>query len=556
MHRLVRLTLLAVLSVLLAACGGGGGEKETQAPATTATTAATTAGGAGAEGLVLETPDPMEDIDRLVWALDYEPTSLDWVYAYNYAENTVLSNLCENLLRLTPDFRLEPGLAESYENPSPTTWVYRIREGVTFQDGSPLTADDVVFSLKRQLDPEVGSYWAGWLANVESVEKTGPMEVTVTLGKPDVIFNQMMATPAGGVAKKAYVEAKGAKYGTPDGGVVCTGPFALKEWRKGESLTLVRYDGYWDSPRRARAAEVEMPFITDESTMVSSLVGGQVDGTFEVPPAAIEQLQQTDAGALYFGPSMQSYDVIVSNVKGALGDARVRLALMLALDREGIVQTAVAGRAQILRAPVGPGSWGYARETFQTAWDELPGAERNVDEAKRIIAEAGVPSETITLATLAEDEELSIISNALQDAARQLGIDLQIKTLPVGKYAPLFFDAKAREGIDMFLTGWYTDVPEPLNMYATIFTSNGASNYSGYSNAEYDRLIEEAQQTDDPERRAELIVQAQRIVVEEAPWIPLYSPNVRVFLSKRITGVPTSFVYLYYPWLAEIGAAG
>ncbi len=561
MERLARLTLLAALAVLFAACGGGA-EKETQTPATTgeapaasATESATTEGVTAPE-LVTDTPDPVGDVDRFVWALDYEPTSLDWVYAYNYAENTTLANLCENLLRLTPDLQIEPALAEAFEHPSPTTWVYTIREGVTFHDGSPLTADDVVFSLQRHLDADVGSYWGSWLANVKSIEKTGPMEVTVTLGKPDVIFNQMMATPAGAVASKAYVEAKGATYGTPDGGVMCTGPFMLEEWRKGESLTLARYDGYWDPAHRAHAAEVEIPFITEESTVVSSLVGGQVDGTFEVPPAAIDQLEQTDAGTLYFGPSMQSYDVIVSNITGALGDPRIRGALMLALDREGIVAAAVNGRASVLKAAVAPGSWGYAQEVFQAAWDTLPDVSRNLEEAKRLVQEAGPPSGTITLATLAEDEELSIISNALQDAARQLGLELTIKTMPVGKYAPLFFDAKAREGIDMFLTGWYTDVPEPLNMYGTIFTSEGASNYSGYSNPQYDQLIEQAAQTDDPQARAELIVQAQQITVDEVPWIPLYSPNVRVFLGNRITGVPTSFVYLYYPWLADIGQAG
>ena len=206
-----------------------------------------------------------------------------------------------------------------------------------------MTADDVVFNLKRHLDPKTGSYWASWFANVKSIEKTSPTEIVVTLSKPDVIFNQMMATAAGSVASKAFVTAKGAKYGTPDGGVMCTGPFKLATWKNGESLTLERYDAYWDSEHRARAQEVEMPIITEESTLVSSLVGGEVDGTFEVPPAAIGQLQQTDAGTLTFGPSMQSYNVIISNLEGGLSDARVRRALMLALDREGIVKAAKTG---------------------------------------------------------------------------------------------------------------------------------------------------------------------------------------------------------------------
>jgi peptide/nickel transport system substrate-binding protein len=507
------------------------------------------------EELVSDTPDPSGDIDSFTFALDYEPSSLDWAYAYNYGENTTLSNLCENLLRLTPDYELAPSLAESWEHPDPTTWVYTIRQGVTFHDGSDMTTEDVLWSLQRHLDPDVGSYWGSWLANVDSIEQTGDHEITVTLSRPDVVFHQMMATPAGGVGDREFVEQAGADYGTPDGGVNCTGPFKLAEWAKGERFVFERHEGYWDEGLRAKAATLEMPFISNESTMVSALINGELDGTFDVPPAAIEQLQSSDAGALYFGPSMQSYDVIVSSFDGPLGDVRIRRALTLALDREGIIAAAVNGRAQPLKAIVAPSSWGYGEETFQEGWDALPAVERNLEEAQALVQAAGVPTEKIVLANLAEDEELLIISTALQDAARQLGMELEIKTLPVGKYAPLFFDAKAREGIDMFLTGWYTDVPEPLNMYATIFTSDGGSNYNGYSNPEYDRLISEALATDDEDARAALINQAQVISVEEAPWIPLYAPNVRLFLGNRISGAPSSFVYLYYPWAAEIGAA-
>jgi peptide/nickel transport system substrate-binding protein len=547
-HRVV--AIVAVLGLMAAACssegidegGSGGGGGDTVSPEPT-------------EELVVDTPDPSGDIDTFSFALDYEPSSLDWVYAYNYGENTTLSNLCENLLRLTPEYEIVPSLAESFDHPDDTTWVYTIRQGVAFHDGSPMTTDDVLWSLQRHLDPDVGSYWGAWLRNVESIDKTGEWEITVTLSQPDVVFHQMMATPAGGVGSQAYTEDAGGDYGTPKGGVNCTGPLALKEWVKGERFVFERHEDYWDPTLRAHAAEIEIPFVTNEATLVSALVDGQIDGTFDVPPAAIEQLQATDAGTLYFGPSMQTYDVIVSSFDGALGDPRIRKALMLALDREGIVSAAVNGRAQLLKAPVPQSSWGYGDAAFQAGWDALPPVERDLEAAQALVDEAGVPSEPIVLANLAEDEELLIISTALQDAATQLGMTLEIETLPVGKYAPLFFDAKAREGIDMFLTGWYTDVPEPLNMYATIFTSDGDSNYNGYSNAEYDALIQEAVQLDDPDERAELIAQAQAIAVEEAPWIPLYAPNVRLFLGSRISGAPASFVYLYYPWAAEIGAA-
>ena len=106
------------------------------------------------------------DIDSFSWVSYAEPYSLDYAYAFDYADNQVLANVCESLLRLNPDYSLTPGLAESFAHPTPTTWVYSIRDGVTFHDGTPLTADDVVVSMSRHLDPAVGSSWYSVYQNV------------------------------------------------------------------------------------------------------------------------------------------------------------------------------------------------------------------------------------------------------------------------------------------------------------------------------------------------------------------------------------------------------
>ncbi|HEU4756083.1 MAG TPA: ABC transporter substrate-binding protein, partial [Agromyces sp.] len=130
--------------------------------------------------LTATTDAPSGDIDSYTWVSYAEPFSLDYAYAFDYSDNQVLANVCESLLRLNPDYTLSPGLAESYEHPTPTTWVYTIRDGVTFHDGTPLTAADVVASMSRHLDPAVGSSWYSVYQNVVSIEQTGDREVTVT----------------------------------------------------------------------------------------------------------------------------------------------------------------------------------------------------------------------------------------------------------------------------------------------------------------------------------------------------------------------------------------
>src|SRR5690606_14315766 len=158
-----------------------------------------------------------------------EPPSLDWIYNWSYgADNTIVANVCEGLRRQMPDGSIAPALASGMDQPDPLTYVYTLREGVTFHDGSTMTADDVAFSLRRHLEADPASYWGLWYDNVESIEATGAAEVTVRLSKPDVLFDTMLSTPAGYVGSRQAIEDAGTAYGSPAGGVVCTGPFSLK----------------------------------------------------------------------------------------------------------------------------------------------------------------------------------------------------------------------------------------------------------------------------------------------------------------------------------------
>ena len=188
--------VLAAAALALSACAGPNTKADAAKPAVDLSNLATT------------TPRGTEAVDRVAWNLPYEPLSLDPMIGYNYAENTVTANLCESLMRLTPELKIEPGLAESVASPDATTLVYKIRAGVTFWDGTPLTADDVAFSLSRQTGDAV-AYFSDYFRNVKSVTATGEREVTVKLGKPDVLFEQGMAMAAGAIVQKKAAEASG-----------------------------------------------------------------------------------------------------------------------------------------------------------------------------------------------------------------------------------------------------------------------------------------------------------------------------------------------------------
>ncbi|MEV4689328.1 ABC transporter substrate-binding protein [Microbacterium sp. LWH3-1.2] len=501
-----------------------------------------------------QTAAPSGDLDSFSWVSYSEPSSLDYAYAFDYADNQVLSNVCESLLRLGPDYTLSPGLAEAFEHPTPETWVYTIRDGVTFHDGTPLTAADVVASMSRHLDPEVGSSWYSVYQNVAAIEQTGDRQVTVTMRQADSQFNLAMGSSAGVVESAATLAEKGADYGNSSGLVNCTGPFELTEWQSGESVTLTRYDGYWDESLRARAGEVDIHFMTDPNARVNALKSGEVDGGWMIPADAIAQLQDSGKGDMYFGLNTAVGSLVVSNLEGPLGDGRVRRALLMAMDRQGILDAAAKGYGEVTDALTTESVWvGASDEALKEAFDGLEEYPYDIEAAKKLIEEAGVAGEEIVIATAPISNDFAVISQGAAAAAQSIGLEATIETVSPSAYTALFSDPSAREGIDLFYTSWYLSSPDPLEMYGVLRTGE-FSNYGNWSDPEFDALVNEAVAIDDPAARSEVTARAQRIANEQLPWLPLFQGPMTLFLGERVTGVAPSVAFMYYPWAATIGS--
>ncbi len=527
----------------LAACGSGG-------PAST--------GHASTKpiGLTVLTPPAKGEVGRVNWGLFYEPSGLDWIYCYNYEENTVVTNITESLMRLTPQLSIEPALAESFSEPDPLTKVYRIRNGVTFSDGSPMTADDVVFSLRRHLNPN--SYWNFAYVNVKNVGKTGPNEVTVSMKRPDEVFHPLMATPAGGVGKAAYVTAKGKAYGTPSAGPIGTGPFVFKNWAQGASITVARNEHYWDASHKPKAAEFVFSFIPQESTMTTALLSGEIDGAYHTPYSGLGQLRSTSAGKLYLGRSMIFTEIIIASSSGPLANPAVRSALLLAIDRTALAKAVYNNAASPLRNTVVPlPEWGYGQAQAKAAWDKLGPPVVNLKLARQLVAKAGASAkQPMTIATRASFQRYIDIATIVQAAASQIGLSVHIKPISPNNYGNLFFSAKARSGIDMFISENYADIPEPLEILYPAVVPGQFYNYSGYSNPTVTQNLNEASRETDNNKRAAFVLQAQAVMAKDLAALPLANPAVPLFLNKRITGAPASFCYLYYPWARDIGSSG
>ncbi|MEU7298010.1 ABC transporter substrate-binding protein [Streptomyces exfoliatus] len=535
------LTCTAALAAGTAACSGA--TKPTAAPG----------GGPGYE-VTPTSPPAKGTLDSFTWSLYAEPYTLDYALAYDYPPNTVLANVCEQLFRVTPDMKIEPGLAVSYEQPDPRTLIYTLRSGVKFHDGTTMTADDVVASLKRHMDPETGSPWGSVFKNVDTIEKSGPLEVTIRLGKEDVLLHELMAASPGTVESAAYLARAGKDYGTPKGGVNCTGPFALDSWDQGAGITLKKHGAYWDKKLSPKSRSVKFTFIEDPAARTSAFLSGTADGGYMIPPNSFDKLRSSGKGSLIFGPNTSASNIAVLEFRGPLGNLKVRQALSMALDRENIIKAAAGGVGVPAKAPAARGAWALAPEKTAALFDTLPEPAYDVEAAKKLVREAGVSGRTLTLATSTLSPEISVVANAVQDAGRRIGLDVRLKSVAPEAYSNIFVDPDARAGLDLVITQGYDNTPDPLEFYQYLRTGD-FGNYGKWSDAEFDVAFDRANAEPDPARRADRTAELQKIAMRELPILPVYEAPYSVFLGKRITGAPTGIAQLYYPWAATIGAA-
>jgi peptide/nickel transport system substrate-binding protein len=537
-HGAAVLALALAVSTGLAACSSGG---------------STSGGTSTALKLTPTSPASSGSVDSIVWNLGAgEPASLDPRVTWDDASgNMILANVCDSLMRQTQDGSYAPGIAESVETPNPTTYVYNLRSGVTFTDGTPLTADDVVYSLNRQSH----SYWSVFFQNVKSIRATGPSQVTVSMTKPDVVFGEIMSTTAGAIVEQKYTEAEGKAVGNPTGGLMCTGPYALANWSPGDSITLKANPDYWDTDLTPKVGTIKFTFVRNASTVTNGLTTGAIDGTWSPPLSGLSQLRNNPEGTLYANTGALGAALEMSSFDGALKDVRIRQALQMSIDYNGIVNAIMKGAATVAPALPSSVTWGYAKQTYQSASDALPPATQNLTEAKKLVEEAGAPSQPIVIAYDSSDDTSASVLASVQDTAKQAGLDVELRPMPTSTYLSLYYDKKVREGIDAFMVTSTFEVPDPLELYSQMM-SPGPYNYTGYENPKFNGPIQQALGVSDPEQRARLVAQAQQSATEQVQlWLTIYNPYQLLYMNNRITGAPVwTFGSLFYPWAATLGA--
>ena len=507
------------------------------------------------QGLVTTTPAGTKTVPSMVWAVYRDVNSLDPIYAFDYPENTADSLMCESLLRQAPGGAVQPGLA-TVTDPSPTTMVFTLRPGAKFWDGHPVTPADVVYSLDRNTNPTLGGFYPLVFNRVKSIAATGTNQVTITLKQPDYWPQGELASMPGIIIEKAFAQKEGKNYGTPAGSIMCTGAYMLKSWTPGVGVVAVANPHYWNSAVKPLIGQITIKGTPDISSFTSGMLTGAIQGSYPFALPTLDQLRNSSSVKVWQGPGWSTDAFIISSFKGVLGDLRVRRALSLALNRQGIISSVYKGAALMPRWLSNPGTFGYGKSVFTAAYDSSPVLTQNISEAKKLVQQAGATGKTFTIGTSSQLANLAAVTGDYQAAAQAIGLKVVLKSVSAQNFINFFTDPKARAGIDGFPTVNYGDYADPAALLSTLVLPGGSQNYTNFNNPKITADLEQARSTPNLNKRAALVAEAEKLTMQQLPWIPNVQPTALLVLHKGLTGAVSSFAYMFAPWADSLGGTG
>jgi peptide/nickel transport system substrate-binding protein len=432
---------------------------------------------------------------------------------------------------LTP----QPALAEEILTKDATTWVFKLRKGVQFHDGKPLTPADVVFSLMRHKDPATASKAKVLAEQIDDVKATGPNEVTVKLKAPNADFPVILGTFHFHIVKDGTTDFTAG---------IGTGPYKIKEFRPGVRSISVRNEGYW-KPGRPYLDEIEYVGIGDEGARVNALLSGDLDLVAAVNPRSVQRIRDSAGHEIFETKAGLYTDLVMRRDAGPGANPDFVLAMKYMLDREQMKRSVALGHAVVANdQPIDPTNRFYFAGLPQRAFD--------LDKAKFHLQKANLGSSPVPI--VASQAAVYSVEMALvmQQTAQKLGLNLDVKRMPADGYWSNHW-MKSPVGF-----GTINPRPSADTLFTQFFKSDAAWNEAGWKNDKFDQLLLAARAETDNTKRTQMYADMQVMIHEQGGvGIPLFLASIDAHSKKLkgLTPIPLGdlmgYSFAEHVWLAS-----
>ncbi|EMM1616010.1 ABC transporter substrate-binding protein [Raoultella ornithinolytica] len=484
-----------------------------------------------------------------------EPASLDPHKVESDVEFNIISDLFEGLVSVSPAGEIQPRLAEKWENKENTVWTFHLRPGITWSDGTAITAQDIVWSWQRLVSPLTASPYSSYPGNMHIVNakeiaegKKAPetlgvkavddATLEVTLTQPNAAFLAMLAHPSLVPIDKVLVNRFGEQWTKPEH-IVTSGPYKLSAWVVNERIVAERNPRYWDNQHTVINKVTWLP-IHSEAADVNRYKAGEIDIVYTVPINQFAQLKKTMGDQLNVSPQLATYYYEFNTTRPPFNDPRVRLALNMALDKD-IIAEKVLGQGQrpawlISQPDIG----GVKLQNPEYAsWPR----EKRIAEAKKLLSEAGYSDSyplvfNLLYNTSESHQRVAIAASSMWK--KNLGVEAKLQN----QEWKTMLDTMHTHNFDAVRYAWIADYDDAAT-FLNNFRTGDSENTSQYSNPAYDEALKNAAKASDGVTRGKYYQQAEDLLAKDVPAVPVYH-YVRTHLVKPWVGGFTPDKLGYY----------
>lgn len=473
--------------------------------------------------IVLSAPPVLaQDGKTLTVGIVSDPVTLDPASMASFFELSVQYNLHEPLVHVTPDLKIEPGLA-SVETPDALTYRFTLKPNLTFHDGTPIDAAAVKANFDRMLDPATASPRRSELLPIDQVEVTGALAFTIKLKSAYTPLLQVLSNRAGMMVSPTAIKRLGPDFATK---AVGAGPYKVVSWTKNSELVLERFAGYWRGP--VAVERVVFRPIADETVRLTNLRSGTVQLVDGLPAQTVGALGREAAITLKQAPGLGFNAFSFNTTKAPFSNIRVRQAFTSAIDKQAILRAVYFGTGSVAHGAIPP-SMGWVHDSGFAPY------KANVEAARKLLGEAGVTTPLPVTITVTNSPVQVRTAEVLQAQANQAGFKVEIKQID----ATSLITVLRQKDFDLCMSPWSGRSDPDGNMY-NYFTKAGPNNFMGYQSDKVTDLLEKARGTPQQAERAKLYREVETQIAADAPMLFLTFPATLQASTKSLN-------WLQYP---------